>query len=87
MTVKVSCAGAGRKSCCQVEAIVTVDERGQMVLPKEVRKRMRIRAGDKFALITMTEGDVLCCLTLVKVDDLSGLVKNKLGPVLNRINR
>jgi AbrB family looped-hinge helix DNA binding protein len=85
--VKVSCATGRNASCCKVEAIVTVDERGQMVLPKEVRKRAHIRAGDKFALIMMTEGDALCCLTLVKVDDLSGMVKDKLGPVLNRINK
>ena len=25
-------------SCCKVEAIVSVDERGQMVLPKELRE-------------------------------------------------
>ena len=49
-------------SCCstpddlvdrfQVEAVVGVDERGQMVLPKELREKIGIRAGDKLAIIT-----------------------------------
>ena len=34
-------------SCCKVESIVSVDERGQMVLPKEIRERAKIGAGNK----------------------------------------
>ncbi|HTY82329.1 MAG TPA: AbrB/MazE/SpoVT family DNA-binding domain-containing protein, partial [Dehalococcoidales bacterium] len=38
------------KGCCgntfQVEALVSVDERGQMVLPKETRDKANIHAGD-----------------------------------------
>ena len=34
-------------SCCKVESIVGVDERGQMVLPKEIREKAKIGAGDK----------------------------------------
>ena len=29
------------ESCCNVESVITVDEWGQMVLPKEVRKKQR----------------------------------------------
>ena len=38
--------------CCKVESVVSMDERGQMVLPKEIRDKARIRAGDKLALLT-----------------------------------
>ena len=41
-----------KNACCQVEAVTTVDERGQMVLPKEIREKAQIKAGDKLALIT-----------------------------------
>ena len=27
----------GKMGCCQVESLISVDERGQMVLPKEIR--------------------------------------------------
>ena len=36
-------------SCCRVESIISVDERGQMVLPKDLRDKANIRAGDKLA--------------------------------------
>ena len=39
-------------SGCKVEAVISVDERGQMVLPKEMRAKAGIRAGDKLALVS-----------------------------------
>ncbi len=42
------CGSIGEKmSCCKVESLISVDERGQMVLPKELRDRANIRPGDK----------------------------------------
>ena len=41
---------------CRVEAILTVDERGQMVLPKDIRERAGIQPGGKLALIRLGEG-------------------------------
>ena len=72
--------GAG--STYKVEAIVSVDERGQMVLPKELRQRAGIGAGDKIALVAFENDGVLCCISFFKVDDLSGMVRDKLAPVL-----
>ena len=40
----------------RVESIVSIDERGQMVLPKELRDKAKIRAGDKLALISWDKG-------------------------------
>jgi len=77
-------SGAGDKKswCCEVKAIVTVDERGQMVLPKDIRKAANINAGDKLAVIVMFKDKDICCLSLMKVEELSDVVKTKLGPVL-----
>ncbi len=38
----------GAPGSCSVEAIVSVDERGQMVLPKDFRIRSGIKPGEKF---------------------------------------
>lgn len=67
--------------CCQVEAIVSVDERGQMVLPKEVRDKADIKAGDKLAVVS--SGDKDCCraIGLIKAKDLEGKAKEMLGPL------
>jgi len=73
------------KDCCQVEAVVSVDERGQMVLPKEVREKANIRAGDKLAVISWAEGCTCSCISLIKADELAGMVKQRLGPMMNEI--
>lgn len=71
--------------CCQVDAIVTVDARGQIVLPKDVREKSGVKAGDKFVLISSESEGKLCCLFLVKADEFAGTVKGMLGPVAKEI--
>lgn len=78
----------GGSSCtchpgCRVEAVLSVDERGQMVLPKDVREKAGIRTGDKLALISWEKDGSICCLALMKVDNLSGMVKDVLGPLMD----
>ncbi len=72
---------------CRIEAVLNVDERGQMVLPKDVREKAGIRTGDKLALISWEKDGSICCLALMKTDDLSGMVKDVLGPILNEQTR
>jgi antitoxin PrlF len=81
-----SCCGTDSLAgCCKVEAVVGVDERGQMVLPKELREKAGIKAGDKLAVVSMQKDGATCCLTLLKVDELAGMVKDLLGPVMTEI--
>lgn len=80
------CAPEGKEDCCKVEALITVDERGQMVLPKELRERAKIRPGDKLALISWQKDGEVCCFTLIKADALADRVKEFLGPVLKGIS-
>jgi antitoxin PrlF len=58
----------------QIEAIITIDERGQMVLPKETRAKAGIRAGDKLALVGWRKGDRVCCLSLIKAEEMTEMV-------------
>jgi antitoxin PrlF len=71
--------------CCNVESLVTVDERGQMVLPKDLRDKANIRPGDKLAVISCEEGGEACCLILIKATELTGMLKNRLGPVFQEL--
>jgi antitoxin PrlF len=71
--------------CCRVEALIGVDERGQMVLPKEVRDAAGIRPGDKLALILWRKNGNVCCMTLVKADEFTDIVKSRLGPLMKDI--
>jgi AbrB family looped-hinge helix DNA binding protein len=79
-------SGAGLGSCqVQVEAMVTVDEKGQMVLPKTIREKAGIQAGDKLVLIGWEKDGQMCCITMVKADSLAGMVKGMLGPMMKDI--
>ena len=72
-------------SCCKVESVITVDERGQMVLPKEIRERAGIRAGDKLAVLSWEKEGKVCCISLIRAEDLSEMTKNLLGPMMKEI--
>jgi AbrB family looped-hinge helix DNA binding protein len=69
-----------------VEAIVSVDERGQMVLPKELRDRAHIGAGDKLAVVGCERNGTVCCISLFKVEELSATVKGFLSPMFKELN-
>ncbi len=86
-TEKGSCVGptCGQMSCCKVEALVSVDERGQMVLPKDMREKAGIRTGDKLALVSWEKGGKVCCFTLIKADEFGEMVKGLLGPMMKEV--
>lgn len=69
----------------RVESIVSIDERGQMVLPKELRDKAKIRAGDKLALISWDKDGEICCLYLIKTEHLAESVRNFLGPMAREV--
>ena len=80
-----ACCLPGSMSSCRVESIVSVDERGQMVLPKDIRERAKIRPGDKLAVVSMEKDGKICCLSLIRVKELEGMVKSVLGPVMEEV--
>jgi bifunctional DNA-binding transcriptional regulator/antitoxin component of YhaV-PrlF toxin-antitoxin module len=56
-----------------------------MVLPKEIREKAAIAAGDKLAVVTWEKDRVICCISLVKAESLAEMVKDLLGPVFQDI--
>jgi AbrB family looped-hinge helix DNA binding protein len=81
------CISDSKEACCKVESLLTVDERGQMVLPKELRERANIRSGEKLALISWQKDGEICCFTLIRADALADRVKEFLGPVMKGISQ
>ena len=68
-----------------MESLVSVDDRGQMVLPKELRDRADIKAGDKLAVVAWEREGAVCCITLIKADALAEQIKGFLGPILGSV--
>jgi len=58
-----------------------------MVLPKEIRDKAKIRAGDKLALASWDKDGEVCCLYLIKVERLAEGVKDFLGPMMKEMAR
>lgn len=79
------CSIPSQMSCCKVEALVSLDERGQMVLPKELREKAGIKPGDKLAVTSFEKDGKVCCLSFIKADELTDMVTNMLGPVMEDI--
>ena len=73
MTEKEGC------NCLKVQALVGVDDRGQMVLPKEIREKAGIQGSDKLALTTIERDGRICCILLTKSDELVQAVQSTLG--------
>lgn len=79
------CAAIAKIGHCEVESVVTVDERGQMVLPREVRDKANIKAGEKLTIISWKKGDKICCISLIRADEFAEMVKDLLAPMMKEM--
>lgn len=55
---------------------VTVDERGRVMLPADVREKLKIRDGDRIALIFEDDGTMSLKTREVALDNLQGMFKH-----------
>jgi antitoxin PrlF len=46
-------AKTDNRECCKIDAGVTVDAKGQIVLPKDMREKANLKPNDKLAVIGM----------------------------------
>ena len=70
------------KECCKIDAVVSIDAKGQIVLPKDLRERAKLKPNDKLALIGFEHDGDICCIVMVRADALGSTVKKALGPML-----
>jgi len=68
--------------CCKVDAIVSIDAKGQVVLPKDIRERAKLKPNDKLAVVGLEKDGELCCIMMVKAEKLDGAVNKMLGPMV-----
>ena len=72
-------------SCCKVESLINVDERGQMVLPKEIREKANISPGDKLAVVSWEKDGEICCISLIKAQEFGEMARGLLGPMMKEM--
>jgi antitoxin PrlF len=72
------------RECCKIDAVVTVDTKGQIVLPKDLRNRAGIKPNDKLAMIGVEQAGCICCIVMIKADALESSIKERLGPIFKQ---
>ena len=73
------------KRCCDIEAVVTVDEKGQIVIPKDVREKAGVKPNDKLAIIGFERDNEICCIIMIKTEKLGSSVNKMLDPLLKDV--
>jgi AbrB family looped-hinge helix DNA binding protein len=83
------------ESCCgpdgrpmgfvNIEALVNIDDRGQILLPKELRKKAKIKSGDKLAVVTCENDGDVSVIALIKSENISGMLRDFLRPALGNV--
>lgn len=63
----------------KMESIISIDAKGQIVLPKEIREKLNWIGGDKLALIVMEREGKPCCVSLIKTTEFIDPVNDFLG--------
>jgi antitoxin PrlF len=71
-----------RGKCCRVESVISIDDRGQMVLPKEIRENADIRPGNKFAVISWERNGRVLCISLMRVEQLADSLRSVFIPLI-----
>ncbi len=75
----------GKSGCCRVDAVVSMDSKGQIVLPKDIREKAKLGPDDKLAIVTCERDSEVCCIIMTKAENLGDSVKRSLGPMLEGI--
>jgi len=71
---------------CSLEALVSLDQRGQIVLPKELREKAEMKAGDKLAILSACdESQKICCLIFIKAEVIEKIAVERISPMLKSI--
>jgi antitoxin PrlF len=72
---------------CRIDAIITMDIKGQIILPKDLREKANFRPNDKIAVVACEKDGEVCCIMMVKADKLVGAVTKTLGPLLKGVTK
>lgn len=72
----------GDNSNCKVEAVVTIDSKGQIVLPKKLREKAGFKQNEKIALVTFEKVGAISCVLMIKTEKIRDAVTETLSTIL-----
>ena len=70
---------------CRIDAVISMDVKGQIVLPKDLREKANFKPNEKIAVVTCEKEGEICCIMMLKAEKLQGAVTKTLGPLLEAV--
>ena len=70
---------------CRIDAVITMDVKGQIVLPKDLREKANFKPDDKIAVVACEKNGEVCCIMMIKADRFGGALTKTLSPLLKGI--
>ena len=78
-----SCVG----DTLRIDAVISMDSKGQIVLPKDLREKANFRPNDKIAVVACEKDGEVCCIMMLKAEKLVGAVTKTLSPMLKGVTK
>ncbi len=72
---------------CRIDAVITMDAKGQIVLPKDLREKANIKPNEKLAVVACEKSGEVCCIMMVKAERLVGALTKALGPLVKGLTK
>ena len=72
---------------CRIDAVITMDSKGQIVLPKDLREKANFKPNEKLAVVACEKNGEVCCIMMVKAERLVGAVTKTLGPLVKGLTK
>jgi antitoxin PrlF len=72
---------------CRIDAVITMDSKGQIVLPKDLREKANFKPNDKLAVVACEKNGEVCCVMMIKAEKLVSAVTKTLGPLLKAVTK
>jgi antitoxin PrlF len=79
-------------TCCgddtfRIDAVITMDQKGQIVLPKDLREKANIKANEKLAVVACEKDGEVCCIMLLKAELFTSAVSKTVGPLVKSLTK
>jgi len=78
-----SCVG----DTLRIDAVISMDAKGQIVLPKDLREKANFKPNDKIAVVACEQDGEVCCIMMLKAEKLAGAVTKTLSPMLKGVTK
>jgi antitoxin PrlF len=68
--------------CCKIEALVSLDARGQILIPKEIREKAGWKPGVKLVVISYESDGKISRIALAQAEEFAQTAREMLGPMM-----